>query len=251
MKKEEWNQVSKDYYDEILSPIKDSEKNPLFKDLERIEEKEKKSVIDLGCGIGEIEESLSKKFKDVLAIDFSEGMLKRAREKNNHLGNVSFELRDMCLLEGLEERFDTAIAINSIITPEINDINKIFSQVNKTLKEGGKFMGIFPSMEVYLYQSLIIANKMSQENNSSKKVRKKIRRLIKEKEHDFLLGVTNFDGKQKNYYQFELIWRLKKAGFKKIEIKKVLYSWEEFAKAGQEYFPEEEPPWDWYVICEK
>ena len=56
---------------------------------------------------------------------------------------------------------------------------------------------------------------------------------------------------QKNYYSFEILWRLRKAGFKKIKIKKVLYSWEEFADAGQDYFPEEELPWDWYVICEK
>lgn len=251
MEKEEWNQVSKEYYDEILSPIKDSEKNPLFKDLEKIENKDQKTVIDLGCGIGEIEETLSKKFKEVLAVDFSEGMLKKAREKNSSLENVKFELKDIASLEGLENKFDVALAINSIITPEISEINKTLESINKVLKEGGKFMGIFPAMEVYLYQSLIIAEKMSKESKNSKKVRRKIRKLIKEKEHDFLLGITNFDGKQKNYYQFELIWRLKKAGFKKIEIKKVLYSWEEFAKAGQEYFPEEEPPWDWYVICEK
>ncbi|VVB79206.1 Ubiquinone/menaquinone biosynthesis C-methyltransferase UbiE [uncultured archaeon] len=251
MKKEEWNLVSKDYYDEILSPIKDSEKNPLFNDLDKLENKTEKSAIDLGCGIGEIEETLSNKFKEVLAVDFSEGMLARTKERNKHLKNVKFELKDISKLEGLENKFDVAIAINSIITSEVSEINKMLTQVNNTLKEGGKFMGIFPSMEVYLYQSLIIAENMSKEDKNSKKVRKRIRKLIKEKEHDFLLGITNFEGKQKNYYQFELVWRLKKAGFKKIEIKKVLYSWEEFAKAGQEYFPEEESPWDWYVICEK
>ena len=106
-------------------------------------------------------------------------------------------------------------------------------------------------MEVYTYQSLIIADRQAKKGGDYDETVKKIKKLIPDEEHDFLLGITNFDGKQKNYYRFEILWRLKKAGFRNIRIKKIFYPWREFEEAGQGYFPREDPPWDWYVICEK
>jgi hypothetical protein len=72
-----------------------------------------------------------------------------------------------------------------------------------------------------------------------------------EKEHDYLLGIFDYDGKMKAYYDFELKWRFSKAGFRNIKIGKVLYSWGTWKKAGQKSFAGEEEPWDWYVSCER
>ena len=74
MKPTEWNKIAKDYYKEILSPLKNSKSNPLFKDLKKLKSKNK-TIIDLGCGIGEIEPLLSKYFKQVTSIDFSKEMI--------------------------------------------------------------------------------------------------------------------------------------------------------------------------------
>ena len=60
MEKRDWDKISQDYYSEILSPIKNSIENPLFEDIKRIKDKNNKSVIDLGCGIGELENFLSR-----------------------------------------------------------------------------------------------------------------------------------------------------------------------------------------------
>ncbi|GBE19522.1 demethylmenaquinone methyltransferase [archaeon BMS3Abin17] len=250
MKVREWEKVSDDYYTEILSPIKNSQENPLMKDLDVLGGKNKK-IIDLGCGLGEIEKDLSKQFGEVVGIDFSKKMVESAKKRNKSLNNVEFYVKDMTNLQSFDNKFDVAIAINSILSGNLNEINKIFKEIHKILRKDGKFIAILPSMEVFIYQSLIIADKESKKNKNQEKIRRKIRELIMKQEHDFLLGITNFEGKQKHYYQFEILWRLKKAGFKSIRIKRVFYSWEEFEEAGQGYFPGEDPPWDWYVICEK
>ncbi len=251
MKEKEWNEISENYYEEILSPIKNSLKSPLFYDIKQIKDKDKKSVIDLGCGLGELEKLLSKEFKEVVAIDFSEEMIKSAQEKNKALQNVEFQVKDISSMPEFHNKFDVAISINSIIVPDLNKIDQMFSEVNNTLKKDGKFICILPSMEIYAYQAMLIAQKQGKKIKDIEKLREKAKEFINDEEHDFLLGVTDFEGKQKYYYRFEILWRLKKAGFKNIEIKKVLYSWKEFAEAGQKNFPGEDPPWDWYVICEK
>ncbi len=251
MQREDWDKISSDYYTEILSPIKNSKEKILMNDLKSIENSKSETIIDLGCGTGEIEKFLSENFKEVIAIDFSKEMIKNAQEKNKNLGNVKFQVADMLKLKNSFGKFDVALAINSIITPNIKNINKIFRNINKILKKGGKFFCVVPAMEIYAYQSLIIAEMESKKNFSYKKMLRKVKKAIPEEEHDFLLGITDFEGRQKNYYRFEILWRLKKAGFKNIQIKKIFYSWKEFEKAGQRYFPKEDLPWDWYAVCEK
>jgi len=255
MKRGDWDKVSKNYYTEILSPIKDSMKNPLFEDIKKIKAKKSKIVADLGCGVGELAKILSSNFKEVIALDFSEKMIKLAKTKakNKNLKNIQFLVKDISKLKEFQNKIDVAIAINSIITKDLLKINQMFKEIHNILKNKGIFLAILPSMEVYLYQSMLIANKelKKSQNKTKSEIKRKIRQEIKKGEHDFLLGMTNFQGKQKNYYRFEILWRLKKAGFKNIKIKKVFYSWKEFREAGQTYFPKEDPPWDWYVYCEK
>ncbi|MEK6895260.1 MAG: class I SAM-dependent methyltransferase [Nanoarchaeota archaeon] len=249
MNERNWDKISQDYYTEILSPLKNSVDNPLFDDLEKLKDKDKK-VIDLGCGLGEFEEYLSKRFKEILAIDFSKEMIESAIKNNNSLRNVKFEVADMTNLN-FKNEFDIAFSINSLISENISNIDKMLENVHNLLKENGKFIAVLPAMEVYAFQSLLIVDKELKEGKGIEEARQKAREFIKTKEHDFLLGIYNFGGKQKAFYNFEINWRLKKAGFKNIKIKRVFYSWEEFKEAGQSYFPGEDLPWDWYVICEK
>jgi ubiquinone/menaquinone biosynthesis C-methylase UbiE len=251
MEKSSWDKISKSYYEEILSPIKNSEDKFLFEDLNKIENKENKKVINLGCGIGDIEKFLSNNFKSVLSVDFSEGMIEKAKEKNKDLKNVSFLISDIEKLPAFHNQFDIAIAVNSIISEDFVKIDNIFKEVNNLLIKDGQFICILPAMDVFLYQSLLIADKGFKNYQSKEEVIKNTLQIMSKKEYNFLLGVTDFEGEQKYYYSFEILWRLKKAGFKDIEIKKLSYSWEEFKKAGQAFFPDEDPPWDWYVVCKK
>jgi len=250
MQKEEWNLIAEDYYDKILSPIKNSIDNPLFDDLKGVANSSNK-IVDLGCGLGELAPILSKSFKEVMGVDISEEMISRAKEKNSNFENVNFLVGDISSLRDYHNKFDVAVSVNSIISPDLKLVDKMFLETNNILKKGGKFICILPSMEVFAYQALLIAQKYNSKTDDLDELRKKAREFINDEEHDFLLGMTDFDGKQKYYYRFEILWRLKKAGFQNVQIKKVFYPWKEFKAAGQKSFPGEDLPWDWYVICEK
>jgi ubiquinone/menaquinone biosynthesis C-methylase UbiE len=242
MKKEEWNKTAKDYYKDTLSPIKNSKRSPLFSDLKKLKSKNK-TIIDLGCGLGELESILSKYFKTVTALDFSDEMILRAQQKNKKLSNVSFKQHNINDLTPFYNKFDIALSINSILTPNLNEIDKILKEIHKALKRKGIFIAILPAMEPYLYQAQLLKQKSESDLFKS---------FTNEKEYNFSLGLTNFNGEQKSFYRFEISWRFEKAGFKNIQIKKVIYSWKEFEKAGQVAFSKEKLlPWDWYITCEK
>lgn len=249
MESKEWDKTAAKYYEEVLSPIKNSEKTPLYKDLEKLYGK--KTIADLGCGLGELLPLLSKHFKQVIALDYSKGMIERAKEKNKEYTNIEYYQKDMDDLNDFKENFDAIISVNAIITPEIKKLTTIFEQIHNTLKENGTFICIVPAMEGVLYQSLLVGEEQFAKEDDPKKVKRAIHKYIRKQEHDFFLATYDYNQKQKAYYRFELIWRLKKAGFKNIIIKKVTYPWEEIKEAGQTYFPKEEPVWDWYAICKK
>jgi hypothetical protein len=50
---------------------------------------------------------------------------------------------------------------------------------------------------------------------------------------------------QKFFYAFELAYRLRRAGFRRVRIGKVFYPWD--TVGGYERFPGEPPMWDWLV----
>jgi len=247
----DWNFISGGYYEQIISPIKDSVKNPLFSDIENVADK-KKTVLDLGCGIGELMPLLSEKFKDVVGIDFSEEMIQKAKEKSKKLKNVKLRCLDMKKLEDLGKKFDVIISVNSILSPKIKDVNLILQKILESLKPGGVFLGVLPSMESYIYQAMLVIDEKLEKGYSEGRAKNNAKKDLSDEEFDFVKGGLKFDGdSQKTFYRFEIKYRFFKAGFREIVIDKVLYSWDAWKEAGQKSFPLESEPWDWYLKCIK
>lgn len=245
----DWDKFAEDYYSEVLSPIKNSINSPLIDALKKLDSKELR-VLEVGCGLGELIPFLSKNFKEVVAIDFSEKMISLAKVMN-HQKNVSFKVMDMTKLS-FEEEFDVIISVNSLLMPNMKDLNKSVSCLYSSLKKGGKLFAIVPSIESHIYQSmLVLDHKLDDGVSTSKAVDKAVDSMQPER-YDFVQGVIEFDGDlQKAFYRFEILYRLEKAGFKNFSVDKVFYSWEEWKEAGYDYFPDEKEPWDWYFTCEK
>lgn len=252
MKKSDWDRISEDYYGEIISPIKNAiGKNLLLEAIKRISSK-RKVVADLGCGTGPLLRSLSKKYKSVYALDFSDGMIEQAKKNSKSCDNISYFVQDLLSLRNLRGKLNVAISVNSILEGESKKVDKVFSQIYNSLKKGGVFLGVLPAMESYIYQAMLIINGEVRKGKSQAQARFKAKRMIKPDEHDFLQGTIKFDGDtEKTFYEFEIFYRLKKAGFRDIKVSKVYYDWKEWKDAGQAYFPRELPPWDWFVECKK
>jgi SAM-dependent methyltransferase len=242
--KNEWDSSAKNYYSEVISPIKNSIINPLFGDIDKHCSQDT-IVGDLGCGIGELLPILSKKSKQVYAWDYSKKMIEKCKNKTKGIKNVECAIKDLLEINE-KELFDIVISVNSILEPDSKKTNKIFKNIYKTIKFNGIFLGVLPAIESYIYQAMLGVEKINNKDHTIK-LRKQLL-----KEIDFIKSTVKFDnGIQKAFYRFEILHRMEKAGFKKIEIKKVYYSWKDWKEAGQEYFPDENPPWDWYVKAEK
>jgi hypothetical protein len=67
---------------------------------------------------------------------------------------------------------------------------------------------------------------------------------------DFEFGEFRYRGLQQHFWQpFEVPYRLRRAGFRRVRLKKVLLSWEQCACGND--LASHPPPWDWFFQAEK
>lgn len=94
-----------------------------------------KSVLDLGCGYGE----LSKYFiemgaKRVVACDISQNMLNLAKQVNNH-EKIEYKLLAMENLNSLDEKFD--LIFSSLAFHYVENFDKLIKDIYSGLNENG------------------------------------------------------------------------------------------------------------------
>jgi ubiquinone/menaquinone biosynthesis C-methylase UbiE len=94
-------------------------------------------ILEIGCGTGKNTAWLANKTDHLTAVDFSEEMLAKAREKTT-LKNVEFKKADITK-EWNFISIKADLITCSLILEHINDIHFVFRQANNTLKTGGLF----------------------------------------------------------------------------------------------------------------
>jgi len=243
-----WDHIASDYLEHIVSPFDQGTINPLFDRLLQVPDANRKTVADLGCGVGALLPFLAGHFHRTVAIDFSTGMLRRARHavRSKTVGFRRADLRDLSAFRGA---FDVAVAVNSILAPNSRVVNRMLRQIQSALKPGGSFFGVFPAMDSVLYHAMLVLDRETEEHASEQIALRHTRRVCERSKYDFLTGIFNDDGdRQKHYYRFELRHRLRRAGFTYLRFSKVRYPWNE-AVSGFECFPGEPKLWDWLVVA--
>ena len=96
-----------------------------------------KSVLEIGCGTGKNTAFLAQIGEHVRAIDFSEGMIERARRKLA-LENVTFDVADITLPWPCKDRAVDLIVCN-LVLEHVRDLSFIFAEAFRTLVDGGCF----------------------------------------------------------------------------------------------------------------
>jgi len=95
------------------------------------------TIIELGCGTGKNTGYLLKRADKVIGIDFSENMLKKARNKFSD-ENVEFRKWDLTKTWNLKSESADLITCN-LVLEHIENLDCVFSQAYETLKPGGLF----------------------------------------------------------------------------------------------------------------
>jgi predicted TPR repeat methyltransferase len=96
------------------------------------------SIVELGCGTGKNTEFLATLGDAVLAFDFSEKMLAKARQKVT-ASHVLFEMADITQPWNCPADSVDLITCN-LVLEHIKDLDHIFAQAARTLRHGGQFL---------------------------------------------------------------------------------------------------------------
>ena len=95
------------------------------------------SILELGCGTGKNTIFLAQIGTHVHALDFSEGMIQKAREKVK-VENVRFEMADLTQRWNCEDDAYDLISCN-LVLEHLEDLSHIFIEAARTLKPNGMF----------------------------------------------------------------------------------------------------------------
>ena len=93
------------------------------------------NCLEVGCGTGKNTAWLIKKAKYLMAVDLSEEMLKRAKEKVTS-GNIEFRQADITRSWSFGNRVYDLVTF-SLVLEHISNLDHVFSEAAKLLRSGG------------------------------------------------------------------------------------------------------------------
>ena len=93
------------------------------------------SVLECACGTGMFSAKIAPNVERLIATDFSEGMLNKARKKCREMDNILIEEGDITALKYPDASFDKAMAANVIHL--LDDPKKAVDELRRVVKPGG------------------------------------------------------------------------------------------------------------------
>ncbi len=239
-----WSRAAADYESVFVDPYLPEVDNPLNGALSALADRSR-TAADLGCGTGPLVRELAARFQWVHAIDFAPGMLERARARAAELNNVEFWQRCFTDLRELRGHIDVACAINSLVMPDLDELERSLRAVRRLLKPGGRFLGIVPAIDGVHYLTTLLRDRARKLGKSRDEARQNAARHAEHELYDFAFGDFHYQGLRQHFWQpFEVRYRLHRAGFRCLRLARVSLSWVQFG-CGRELdrYP---PPWDWF-----
>jgi SAM-dependent methyltransferase len=245
-----WSRAAERYEQEFIDPYRPDVRNPLLTILRRIPDPQAKVIADLGCGTGPLLPFLAGRFQRVLAVDFAEGMLARARGRCRVCDNIEFHQASLTGLTELAGQADVAVAVNSLVLPDVRELEAAIEQIHLMLRPRGWFLGIVPAMDAVHYLTMLFLDRALKTGKPMDAARKNAAHLADHADFDFAFGQCAFDGLEQHFWQpFEIRYRLERAGFRRLHLAKVHLAWEQFSK--DEDLRRQAPPWDWFFVARR
>lgn len=240
-----WSLAARDYEAEFVDPYRADVRNPLLTSLRKLAAPGNQTAADFGCGIGPLLPVLAGQFTRVVAVDFAPGMLERARIRCEGLVNVEFRQQALTDLHSLVGQIDVGVAVNSLVMPDVRDIEASLREIRSTLRPGGVFLGIVPAIDAVHYCTMLLVDRAVAAGKPLDAAWKNAAHFNDHALYDFAFGQFRFRGLEQHFWQpFEIRYRLRRTGFQRVQLAKVHLSWEQMA-CGPD-LRQEPPPWDWF-----
>jgi len=243
-----WNQVGKQYEDEIFDVFK-NDKQQLLPRLIRKYAGNTKHAIDFGCGIGKAFPLLAPVFKSVLATDISTTCLKQARV--NDYENITYKKADLSRPTLRFPQVDFAFCCNVIMFPEYQKNMQMIRNLHKVLKDSGAALVVVPALESVLYASLRMIQWYGKEGVESKNIPQAELAYYDSNTVNLIEGIIKINGvPTKHYSEPEIQWLFGDAGFRITALEKIEYGWKTEFDSPPKWMGAPFP-WDWLIECRK
>jgi SAM-dependent methyltransferase len=248
----QWSRHAVRYDELFLDAFQDGVENPLLERLAQIPDPAHKTVADLGCGIGPLLPLLIGRFGfgRVIALDFAPAMITRARRRlGPDADRVTFLNRAMHELDDLVGQIDVAVAVNSLVMPDVRVIDRTLRAIRASLRDDGLFLGVVPAMDAIHYHTMLLMDTALDRGETPEQAERSAAFLAEHHHYEFAFGRFLFQGLRQKFWQpFEIRHRMTRAGFASVELGNVLYPWDE-SMAGAADLAQYPRSWDWSFLA--
>ena len=121
-------------YDQDRNVTRDLDQQIIKESLEALRFK---SILEIGCGTGKNTAFLGAIADKVLALDFSEAMIEKAKQKSP-AKNVTFRLANITQRWPIDDRSVDLVTCN-LVLEHIENLGFVFGEAARVLTEGGQF----------------------------------------------------------------------------------------------------------------
>ncbi|HMP03739.1 MAG TPA: methyltransferase domain-containing protein [Gemmatales bacterium] len=243
-----WSRAASFYDQEFVDPYRPDADNPVLRALRRLPDAECLTAADFGCGRGPLLPLLASRFARVWGVDFAPAMIEAARTASATLTNVQFLERAFADLRPLHGQIDVATSINSLVLPDIAELDTALVEMRRCLRPGGRLYGVVPSIDSVHYHTMLLVDRALASGKPLEVARRNAAHFVDHDCYEFAFGRFTFQGIEQHFWQpFEIPYRLRRAGFRSVQIRRVRLAWAQFALGPD--LSQHPRPWDWCFLA--
>src|SRR5690606_27583874 len=117
-------------------------------------------------------------------------------------------------LEDFVGHFEVAVAVNSIVMPDVRVIDRTLTAIRRCLKPDGQFLGVVPAMDAIHYHTMLLHDHALDRGADEGEAERSAAFHGEHVYYDFAFGRFDYQGLKQHFWQpFEVDYRLRKAGF--------------------------------------
>jgi SAM-dependent methyltransferase len=228
MSRRAWNLLA-DEFEDTVCDITSTSGDRLAELVDRARPSRRRTLVDAGCGIGTFVKRFGPRFGRVVAFDFAEAMVRRARRRCRGLKHVQWQAMP---LEEAGVRWGAiahlAVCLNVITSPDAKLRSRQWDSLASLVRPRGFLLVVVPSLESARYVAEL-------EGQSLPGAQEK---------HDL---IRRTDTRQKHFSRQQLRLRVTEQGLRVLSLRRIRYPWSE---EGAEHLAANSP-WDWACLAQK